>query len=124
MLYPYRCPDHGPFEVEKPMAKSDRAEPCPVCGMHQTEQDIAAKRVGGYVSTEGNWSGGKRIIQFHPNHPDAMVSSKKQMEDAYKRNGLSLETGKFVSKEAQIAATVPRSKRTGKIPGVVGGVDD
>jgi putative FmdB family regulatory protein len=124
MIYPYRCPEHGSFEVEKPMADSDRAEPCPVCGAHQSEQDIQAKRVGGYVSTDGNWTGGKRVIQLHPNHPDAMVSSKRQMEQVYKKHGISMETGKYVSKEAQIAGTVPRRQRTGKIPDVVGGVDD
>ena len=40
MIYPYRCPEHGPFEVEKSMMDSDRPEPCPVCGLLQEEQDI------------------------------------------------------------------------------------
>lgn len=124
MIYPYRCPEHGPFEVEKSMMDSDRPEPCPVCGVEQEEQDITAKRVGGYVSTEGDWCSGKLVHQLHPKHPDRMVTSKRQMEQVYKKHGISIDTGKFESKEAQIAATVPRKLRTGKNPGVVGGVDD
>ncbi len=124
MIYPYRCPDHGPFEVDKSMADSDRAEPCPVCGSHQSQQDMGAKNVGGYVSRSGNWTGGKVIPQLHPNHPDRMVTSKRQMEQVYKKHGINLDTGKFVSKEAQIAATVPKNQRTGVTPGAVGGVDE
>jgi len=123
MIYPYRCADCGPFEVDKSMADSDRPEPCPVCGVEQEEQDITAKRVGGYVSTDGNWTAGKRVMQLHPNHPDAMVSSKRQMEQVYRKNGINMDTGQFVSKEAQIAATVPRKQRQGVIPDAVGGVD-
>ena len=33
MKYPYTCPDHGAFEVSKPMAESSRVEPCPQCGV-------------------------------------------------------------------------------------------
>ena len=124
MIYPYRCPEHGPFEVHKSMADSDRAEPCPVCGAMQHDQDIQAKKVSGYVSREGSWTSGKVVTQLHPNHPDRMVTSKRQMEQVYKKHGISLDTGKFVSKEAQIAATVPKSQRTGVVPNVVGGVDE
>jgi hypothetical protein len=46
------------------------------------------------------------------------------MEQVYKKHGINLDTGKFVSKEAQIKATVPKNKRTGSTPGTVGGVDE
>lgn len=124
MFYPYCCPEHGPFEVEKEMKHSDRAEPCPICGLKQSQQDLSAKNVGGYISREGDWSSGKAIPQLHPNHPDRMVTNKRQMEQVYKKHGINMDTGKFVSKEAQIAATVPRKLRTGTIPSAVGGVDE
>tara|TARA_R110002020_G_scaffold304165_1_gene519921 strand:+ start:5035 stop:5415 length:381 start_codon:yes stop_codon:yes gene_type:complete len=122
MLYPYRCTTCGPFEILKPMARAARPEPCPGCGTPIAEQDFGAKRVGGYVSTDGNWSGGKLVPQLAVNHPDRMVTSKTQMEHVYKKHGICLDTGDFVSKDAQLAATVPRKKRTGKAPGVVSGV--
>jgi hypothetical protein len=34
------------------------------------------------------------------------------MEQVYRKNGICLDTGKFVSKEAQVEATVPRKKRS------------
>jgi len=123
MLYPYLCPTCGPFEVDKPMADSDRPEPCPTCTLPQTEQDFGAKSIRGYVSREGNWSDGKLVAQLHPKHPDRMVTSQRQMEQVYRKHGISLDTGQFESKEAQIAATVPRAQRTGAIPDAVGGVD-
>ena len=52
-----------------------------------------------------------------------MVTSKRQMEQVYRKNGISLDTGKFLSKEAQIKATVPQHQRTGATPDAVGGVD-
>ncbi|MAA63877.1 MAG: hypothetical protein CL581_03730 [Alteromonadaceae bacterium] len=124
MLYPYRCPDCGPFEVSKRMAEASRPEPCPECGAVQADQDIRSKRLGGFVSTEGAWSEGKLVPQLHPNHPDRMVTSKRQMETVYQKHGISLDTGKFVSKQAQIKATVPRQLRTGESPSAVGGVDE
>lgn len=124
MIYPYRCPDCGPFDVSKSMKHSDRAEPCPGCGVKQSQQDFGAKRVGGYVSREGDWTGGKAVQQLHPKHPDRMVTSKRQMEQVYRKHGISLDTGQFESREAQIAATVPHKLRTGKNPDVVAGVDE
>jgi hypothetical protein len=52
-----------------------------------------------------------------------MVTSKGQMEKVYRKHGISLDTGKFESKDAQVKATVPRHKRTGQAT-AVGGVDD
>lgn len=124
MLYPYACEACGPFEVVKSMADAKRPEPCPHCGEVIEHQSYAAKRLNGHVGTESNWTGGKLVPQLHPQHPDRMVTSQRQMEEVYKKHGINLDTGKFVSKEAQIAATLPSKKRTGKIPGAVGGVDD
>ena len=123
MLYPYRCNDCGPFEIVKPMKESGRAEPCPECGVVIEGQDYSAKGIGGFVGRQGNWSGGKMVPQLPANHPDHMVTSKRQMERVYRKHGISLDTGKFKTPEAQIKATVPRHKRTGRIPDAVGGVD-
>ena len=123
MLYPYFCPlCAAPFEIIKSMAEASRAEPCPSCGELVKEQDFSQKRLGGFVSTEGNWSGGKLVPQLHPKHPDNMVTSKRQMEKVYQKHGISLDTGHFTSKEAQIAATVPLAHRTKGTPQAVGGV--
>lgn len=124
MIYPYRCPECGPFEVQKPMSESARPEPCPGCGARQHDQDVQSKRIGGIVSRSSSWSGGKVVPQLHPCHPDRVVTSKSQMEQVYKKHGINLDTGKFVSKEAQIKATVPKNKRTGSTPDTVGGVDE
>lgn len=113
MIYPYRCPDCGPFEVSKRMAEASRPEPCPECGAVQEDQDFQSKDLGGFLSTEGNWSGGKLVYQLHPKHPDAMVTSKKQMEKVYRKNGLSLDTGEFVSEAAKQKATNPWHKSQG-----------
>ena len=124
MLYAYSCPECGPFEVEKRMAEASRPEPCPTCGLHQSDQDFQSKRIGGFVSTEGNWSGGKYVSQLPANHPDSMVTSKGQMEKVYRKHGINMDTGKFESKEAPIKAPVPVKLRTGQTPKAIGGVDD
>lgn len=123
MLYPYQCPTCGPFEVAKSMSEASRPEPCPQCGETILHQDYANKPINGGVSIEGNWSGGKIVTQLPPSHPDYHVTSKRQMEKVYRRNGISMETAKFESKEAQIRSTVPAQHRTGTDPGTVGGVD-
>jgi len=124
MQYPYFCEPCGvSFDVVKDHKHSLRPEPCVKCGVKVEEQDYRAKGVRGFISTEGDWTGGKMITQLPPNHPDYMVSSKRGMEDAYKRNGICMDTGKFVSKEAQIRATVPRHLQDGT-PEVVSGVRD
>jgi putative FmdB family regulatory protein len=123
MLYPYICDTCGPFEVPKPMSEASRPEPCPQCSSVIQHQDYAAKNINGGVGTEGNWSGGKIVSQLPPSHPDYYVTSKRQMEKVYKRNGISMETAKFCSKADQIKATVPVRFRTGTTPGAVGGVD-
>ena len=124
MLYPYRCPECGPFEVIKSMADAARFEHCPTCSRSVENQDYSVKRIGGCLSTEGNWSGGKMIPQLPANHPDHMVTSKRQMEQVYQKHGISMDTGKFKSKAAQINATVPRHLRTGNSVAAVGGLDD
>ena len=121
--YPYLCGGCGrPWSVIKSFADSNTPEPCPRCGIVATEQDYAQKNIGSHVNTEGDWSGGKHVIQLPANHPDSIVNSKRKMEKVYTKHGISLETGKFESKEAQIAATVPLSRRKGKTPKSVGGM--
>ncbi|MGA0133969.1 MAG: hypothetical protein ACO3ND_06405 [Opitutales bacterium] len=75
------------------------------------------------MSTEANWSGGKIVPQLGAGHPDRYVTSQRQMEKVYRKHGINMDTGQFVSKEAQVKATVPRSRRTGQMPGVVSNVD-
>jgi putative FmdB family regulatory protein len=110
--YPYRCAacDNHWDESRSITAAFDPSH-CPKCGRKESEQDYTRKMVRGHVSSEGNWSGGKTVVQLHPNHPDKMVTSKKQMEKVYRKNGISMETGHFVSKEAQLQATVPLKQR-------------
>ena len=111
--YPYSCDDcEVLFKVKKPADLVRRPEPCPECGSKIAEQNFLAKTIRGYVSKEGNWSGGKFVPQLHPNHPDRMVTSKKQMEEVYRKHGICLESGRFTSREAQIRATVPKNGRT------------
>lgn len=124
--YPYKCNScTSCFDVSKLMSEANRAEDCPSCGKTIKEQSYAGRSFNGFVSTEGNWSGGKKVVQLPPNHPDYCVTSKKQMEEVYQRNGISLDTGHFESKEAQIKGTVPRAKRGLATDNtVVGGVQE
>lgn len=110
--YPYRCTDCDTRwdEYRSITAAADPAK-CPQCGHKESDQDYTRKQVRGYVGIENNWTGGKAIVQLHPKHPDRMVTSKKQMEKVYRKNGISMETGHFVSKEAQTQATVPVKQR-------------
>ena len=111
--YPYSCDKcEILFTVDKPGDLVRRPEPCPNCGTKIAEQNFLAKTIRGHVSREGDWSGGKFVPQLHPNHPDRMVTSKNQMEEVYRKHGICHETGRFTSKEAQIAATVPKGLRT------------
>ena len=125
--YPYRCAECSVCWQEKRLG-ADCAQPakCPQCGLETTQQDYRQKNIGGFISTEGDWSGGKLVPQLGPGHPDAMVTSKRQMEKVYRRHGISLETGHFTSREAQVKATVPRSKRKGLMTSntAIGGVQE
>ena len=125
MKYPYRCfcCDHR-FSVDKPADQHARSEPCPDCGTEIIEQDFMAKRIGGFVNTTDAWSEGRTVVQLGPKHPDRMVTSKGQMEKVYRKHGICLETGHYVSKEAQVKATLPRSKRTGQASNVCSGLRD
>jgi len=114
--YPYLCPNCDEhFSVNKLMSEAGRPENCPSCSNEVKEQTYVGRRLNGFMSRDGNWSAGKKVVQLHPNHPDYHVTSKKQMEDVYQRNGISLDTGKFESKEAQVKGTVPKVQRTGKV---------
>ena len=114
MRYTYRCEQCDMhWTVEKESALYERPEPCPECGLETADQDFGRKSVGGFVSTEANWSSGKLVPQLGPGHPDAMVTSERQMEKVYRKHGISLDTGYYTSKEAQVKATVPRKQRLG-----------
>ena len=118
--YPYKCDScNTPWTVEKDMSDYKRPEPCPTCGLETTVQDYSQKSIGGFVNTETDWSGGKTVFQLGPNHPDRMVTSKRQMEKVYQKHDISLDTGHFTSKEAQVKATVPIHKRRGITPSTV-----
>ena len=111
-IYPYTCDEcNASFEVSKLMEHNKRAEACPECGHKVIEQDFSRKQFRGFVNRETDWCSGKPIVQLHPNHPDRMVRSKTQMEKVYRKHGLSIDTGHFLSKEAQIKATLPRKLR-------------
>ncbi len=124
MIYCYRCPKCGPFEVEKHHSRSDRPEPCPKCRFEVENQDYQAKNAGGFVSTDNSWAEGRHIYQLSPHHPDYTVGSRKEMEKAYKRNGISMDTGKFRTVTDQVRGTLPKRLRTGRTAQVHGAVDD
>ena len=123
MIYPYHCRDcDHDFDVSKPIAQCKEPVDCPLCDATIAEQNYSAKKLQGFVDTEGDWRGGKIVHQLHPKHPDRMVTSKRQMEQVYKKHGISMDTAHFVSKEAQIKATVPAKHRQGAVDKAVGGV--
>ena len=118
--YPYRCKKCDTrWSIKKARSKSDDLEACPECGLETNEQDYSQKRVGGFVSSEGAWSTGKLVPQLGVRHPDRMVTSQSEMEKVYRKHGISLDTGHFTSKEAQIKATVPRKQRLGVDPSTI-----
>lgn len=118
--YPYRCEEcNTSWEVSCSISDYKKVASCPKCKLETTSQDYSAKGVSGFVNRDGNWTGGKQIYQLHPNHPDRMVTSKRQMERVYRENGLSIDTGHFTSNAAQIKATVPKAKRLGVDPSTI-----
>ena len=123
--YPYLCGGCArPWTVFKPFAESGTPEECPNCGIVESQQDYGQKGIGSYVNTDEDWSSGKVVVQLGPSHPDRMVTSKRQMEKVYQKHDISMDTGHFKSKEAQIKATVPINKRRGDSPGSVSGVKE
>lgn len=40
--YTYKCPDHGPFDKQHPMATVPDQETCPNCGQWSNKQYFAA----------------------------------------------------------------------------------
>jgi len=50
------------------------------------------------------WSDGKKIYQLSPDNPDYVVSSEKQMVEAYDRNGLSMDTAGYKNEKAKVDA--------------------
>ena len=112
-IYNYRCEDCDIiFEVQKLMADSSRPEPCPNCETEIEKKHISGQMFSGFVNKDGSWTEGKFVPQLGPGHPDQMVTSKTQMEQVYRKHGICLDTGQFVSKEAQVEATVPRKIRS------------
>lgn len=47
--YTYKCPDHGPFDKEHPMATVPNQETCPNCGQWSNKQ---------YYATPTHFKGG------------------------------------------------------------------
>ena len=50
------------------------------------------------------WSDGKKIYQLSPDNPDYVVSSEKQMVEAYDRNGISMDTAGYKDDKAKVDA--------------------
>jgi putative FmdB family regulatory protein len=52
--YLYRCEQHGPFEVRRPMSESEQPGWCPTCGA-QCERDRNAEFRSQVMGTDTGW---------------------------------------------------------------------
>ena len=91
--------------------------PCDNADIRPIPSNDKVSSMGGSKHT---WVDGKRIFQLNPTHPDHVVHSEKQMVDAYKRNGISMDTGRFKTEKDQnyaalhhTAAAKLKAKRNG-----------
>jgi hypothetical protein len=76
------CPDHPELDMEPDNELNDNAD---------------ARRGARHINK--TWCDGKKIYQLNPTNPDYVVTSEKQMVEAYERNGLSMDTGGYKSTE-------------------------
>lgn len=53
MIYPYECPEHGAFEVEKPISECSRPERCPKCGADASR--VWGCNIDRTMYQRGNW---------------------------------------------------------------------
>lgn len=65
------------------------------------ENDKLDRRTSGPKKT---WCDGKKIYQLSPSNPDYVVTSEKQMIEAYDRNGLSMDTGGYKDQKSRVEA--------------------
>ena len=70
------CSDHPDSDVRPDFEATDRLN-----------RTLSASKV--------TWCDGKKIYQLNPTNPDYVVTSEKQMIEAYDRNGLSMDTGGY-----------------------------
>ena len=54
-LYDYACSDCGPFRAFRPMAESDRAQPCPGCGVARVRSLTTPYLSGGGGGGSSGW---------------------------------------------------------------------
>ena len=72
--------------------------PCDDSDIRPIPSSAKGATMGGAKHT---WVDGKKIYQLNPTNPDYVVKSEKQMIDAYRRNGISMDTGTYESKQDQ-----------------------
>ena len=48
-----------------------------------------------HAKAKNTWCDAKKIYQLNPTNPDYVVTSEKQMMEAYDRNGLSMDTAGY-----------------------------
>ena len=91
-LYTYTCDGCG-AETEgfARMADSDQPGGACACGGVLRRDCRHLTTVGGTVPH--GWTDGKEIFQLHPKDPLRMVTSKRQMEEVYRKRGLDPDTG-------------------------------
>ena len=70
--------------------------PCDNSDIRPIPQNERGTTMGG---TKHTWVDGKKIYQLNPTNPDYVVTSEKQMIQAYERNGISMDTGGYKSKQ-------------------------
>lgn len=79
------CPDHPDSDIRPDHESNDRLN-----------RKASAPKKG--------WVDGKKIYQLSPDNPDYVVTSEKQMIEAYDRNGLSMDTAGYTSQQAKVDA--------------------
>jgi len=101
-FYNFQCPCcQFIWDGLVPMARCWDEHPiCPDCGQAGGERTLAElTTINGCVNTEQDWVNGKTVFQLHPNDPDRVVTSQRQCEEVYRKNGISLETGQIVDEK-------------------------
>lgn len=101
----FKCPDCEHRVLSTSWAKALK-QPCPDHPDSDIRPDTEANdRLNRKTSRSKNtWCDGKAIFQLNPTNPDYMVTSEKQMTEAYERNGLCMETGGYKDGRAKVEA--------------------
>ena len=101
----FKCPDCEHRVLATSWAKALKV-PCPDHPAVGVRPDFEANdKLNRKTSApKKGWVDGKKIYQLNPTSPDYVVTSEKQMVDAYKRNGLSMDTAGYKNERARIDA--------------------